>query len=119
MELSEADSVSANVPHVTWLFQSKSETFVPLDDSQFWKKEYSKHYCDKAAFPFPDFRNFSGPSHFDCAHQSGNLYNCSLEQRRCFLGTYKCKVTLGPAGGSSEQKVLSEVTTDVISEFSS
>lgn len=116
VELSEADSVSGNVPQVTWFFQSQSETFEPLDNSQFWNKEYNTHYCDKAAFPFPDFRNYSGPSHFNCTNQSGNLYNCSLEQRRCFFGTYKCKVTLDSTGDGT-QKVLDEITTRVLSEF--
>lgn len=116
MELSEGDTPLSAAPHVSWFFQSNSNNFVALDDSVFWEREYNKYYCGKTAFPFPDFRDYSGPSHFDCIHSGSEgdttSYNCSMEYRKCFLGTYKCSVSL--AGGT---EIVKEVTTRVISKF--
>lgn len=116
VELSK-ESEPTSIPHVTWFFESNDESFVPLNNSEFWKKEYKKHYCGYVAYPFPDFREYSGPSHFNCVHHAGQSesnktsYDCSLEHHHCFLGTYKCKVTM-LVGDIME--TVKEATTRVI-----
>jgi hypothetical protein len=116
VELSEEDSLSNHVPYVTWFFKSKANTFVPLNDSEFWRKEYRKYYCDKTGYPFPDFRDYSGPSHFSCVRRTSNhseaSFDCSLNNHACFIGTYQCQVSL-ESDDDTEKKLLDNVTTEV------
>ena len=112
VELSEEDSRSNNVPHVTWFLESVNNSFVALDDSEFWTREYWNHYCDKVGGYYPDFRNYSGPSRFGCVQQTGGgpaSFDCSLRLHESVVGTFKCKVLLETAGGT--EKLVGETTT--------
>lgn len=82
-----------SIPRVEWSFKSNGDSFVMLNDSEFWEREYNKYYCDKTATPFsPDLRDYSGPSHFDCigskleSNFTSSSYDCSLRlEHLCFL----------------------------------
>ena len=94
---------SLPTPQVSWLFGETGNTFVDMNDFDYWNARYKNYYCySPSLYGWPNhFQDYSPRiestciEQFDNSSDEGKVYDCSLELKRCLRGTYKCVVSVG------------------------